>query len=71
METEKADWKERVEKERLELFGRLLALRRFIKSDRFESLNEAHQNLLLKQRYLMAKYHEVLFKRLQVVSNGE
>lgn len=60
-------WQERVISEKAELDARIMTLHLFIASPVFDTIDGRQQDLMHQQRELMARYSEVLAKRLGLI----
>ncbi|MFB6349484.1 hypothetical protein ACFBZI_08625 [Moraxella sp. ZJ142] len=60
-------WHERVEKEKSELYAKIITLERLLDSPKPVYISPEQWQLLKEQIYYMRQYHEVLARRIQDV----
>lgn len=60
-------WQERLIAEKTELDARLMTLQLFMDSQVFNSIEGKQQDLMYQQRDLMARYSEILTRRLGLI----
>lgn len=58
------DYQQRIVDERSELFAKLQALRKFIDSNLFETLDRREQHRLVCQEHVMMQYSDILQSRI-------